>query len=261
LERYGIITSKEKDDNLERMQVPCTRPTPIENLFNQLEDGMAFEEAAAEPLQETAVTRMGVNNKFATGLFKYTCRGPIHGPLSRPFPQRRRGHTHDHHKVGGSLTKPKRHQLHQRRGFAVHYPTAGAMARPTMSTILETLANTSGQGTLSSYYKSIIKATVNTESPIPLPFRPPTPPATDTPPPSKLPITADSSCTSQFLTHDSPVTNKRPANPGISVSLPDGSTIESSHTANLRPQAPLASSLPLQQDRLSVSANYAITTV
>ena len=48
------------------------------------------------------------------------------------------------------------------------------------------------------------------------------------------PAIMDSGCTSHFISPDAPVTDKKIAIPSIPVSLPNGSVINSSHTANLQ---------------------------
>ena len=48
------------------------------------------------------------------------------------------------------------------------------------------------------------------------------------------PAIMDSGCTSHFISPNAPVTDKRIANPSIPISLPNGSVINSSHTATLQ---------------------------
>lgn len=63
-----------KDDNASRMMAAWQPPTPIDSLFQQLEDGIYFAAAANEPLVDTTVARMGYNIMVATGLFTEACR-------------------------------------------------------------------------------------------------------------------------------------------------------------------------------------------
>ena len=51
--------------------------------------------------------------------------------------------------------------------------------------------------------------------------------------PKSTPIVADTGCTGHFLSSSAPYTQKRPADPSISVRLPNGSTMRSSHIATL----------------------------
>jgi hypothetical protein len=72
--RYGDITPEELGANLKRMCIPWHPPTPIEALYNQLEDGMIFAEAGKEPIQVSHALRLGLDNIHATGLFEAACR-------------------------------------------------------------------------------------------------------------------------------------------------------------------------------------------
>lgn len=49
-------------------------PTPIENLFKQLHDGMLISAAAGEPQVDAQVARLGYNIILKTGLFAEACR-------------------------------------------------------------------------------------------------------------------------------------------------------------------------------------------
>jgi hypothetical protein len=56
---YGKVTMEMKDENARRITAALQPPTPIDMLFQQLEDGAYFANAAQEPLVDTAVARMG----------------------------------------------------------------------------------------------------------------------------------------------------------------------------------------------------------
>ena len=60
----------------------------------------------------------------------------------------------------------------------------------------------------------------------------------------RSPAILDTGCSSHYVTSDAPVTNKRHANPGVQVGLPNGNVLQSSHTAtlNLHPALPLEAS-------------------
>jgi len=51
--------------------------------------------------------------------------------------------------------------------------------------------------------------------------------------PPKSPAILDTGATGHFVTTDAPFTNKRAAIPGITAQLPDGGTIQSTHTCSL----------------------------
>jgi hypothetical protein len=72
--KYGKVTMEMKDENTRRMAAAWQPPTPIDTLFQQLEDGVYFATAANEPLVDTTVARMGYNIIAATGLFTEACR-------------------------------------------------------------------------------------------------------------------------------------------------------------------------------------------
>ena len=71
---YGKIQPSELNDNEARMTMMWQPPTPIEVLFTQLEDGVAFALVGGEPISDTATMRMGYNNVNATGMFTEACR-------------------------------------------------------------------------------------------------------------------------------------------------------------------------------------------
>jgi hypothetical protein len=49
-------------------------PTPVEALFDQLTEGIAFAAAGDEALSDTQVLRIGYNLISKTGLFELPCR-------------------------------------------------------------------------------------------------------------------------------------------------------------------------------------------
>jgi hypothetical protein len=71
---YGALTPADRDNNLARMQTPWSPPTPIEVLFQQLEESQRFALAAAEPIADTVLTRIGYQIIIKTGMFADGCR-------------------------------------------------------------------------------------------------------------------------------------------------------------------------------------------
>ena len=72
--QYGQVTMEMKDANMQRMSAAWQPPTPIDTLFQQLEDDIYFATAAQELLVDTAVARLGYNIIVKTGLFTEACR-------------------------------------------------------------------------------------------------------------------------------------------------------------------------------------------
>jgi hypothetical protein len=58
-------------ENQERVRAP---PTPIEDLFTQLEVGQRFATDGIDPLTDNNIIRMGYNIIKNTGLFSVACR-------------------------------------------------------------------------------------------------------------------------------------------------------------------------------------------
>lgn len=57
--RYdGEVTMDMEDANLARMMTAWQPPTPIDSLFQQLDVGIYFAEAAQEPLVDSTVARL-----------------------------------------------------------------------------------------------------------------------------------------------------------------------------------------------------------
>ena len=71
---YGQITQAELDENEARMKAPWSPPTPVENLFTQLDKGVAFATAGGDATSEQNTVRLGYNNIYATGFFTEPCR-------------------------------------------------------------------------------------------------------------------------------------------------------------------------------------------
>jgi hypothetical protein len=72
---YGKIQPSELNNNKARMTMMWQPPPmPIEVLFTQLEDGVAFALVGGEPISDTATMRMGYNNVNATSMFTEACR-------------------------------------------------------------------------------------------------------------------------------------------------------------------------------------------
>jgi hypothetical protein len=71
---YGTISQADLDDNAVRMKKAWNPPTPIEELFTQLEEGRAFAIAGGDPISATAAIRLGYNLILATGVFEIPSR-------------------------------------------------------------------------------------------------------------------------------------------------------------------------------------------
>ena len=70
---YGTITQDELDANHLRMSAAWHPPTPVEDLFKQLDAGRKFATAGGEPPAINTVIRTGYNIILATGLFELAC--------------------------------------------------------------------------------------------------------------------------------------------------------------------------------------------
>jgi hypothetical protein len=71
---YGAITAADRDSYHDRMRTPWSPPTPIETLFQQLEEGKRMATLAAEPIADSQLVRIGQHLIFKTGLFPDGCR-------------------------------------------------------------------------------------------------------------------------------------------------------------------------------------------
>lgn len=71
---YGRISIAERDANHLRMTAPWHPPQAIEDLFQQLQDGVRFAMSSGEPIADSIVARLGYNNILQTGLFTDACR-------------------------------------------------------------------------------------------------------------------------------------------------------------------------------------------
>ena len=71
---YGTITAADRDTYQARMRAPWSPPTPIEVLFQQLEDGKRMAALAKEPIADSQLVRLGQTLVLKTGLFPDGCR-------------------------------------------------------------------------------------------------------------------------------------------------------------------------------------------
>jgi hypothetical protein len=72
-DRFGCISLAETDANTARMSTLWHPPTPIDALFEQLNQGVYFASARQEPLVDSHVARLGYNLVLQTGLFPDAC--------------------------------------------------------------------------------------------------------------------------------------------------------------------------------------------
>jgi hypothetical protein len=64
---YGALTPADRDNNLARMHTAWSPPVLIKVLFKQLEEGQRFAQAAAEPIADTVLTRIGYQIVMKSG--------------------------------------------------------------------------------------------------------------------------------------------------------------------------------------------------
>jgi hypothetical protein len=79
---YGSISPAALDANLLQMQTPWHPPSPLEDLFFQLDEAAAFAIAGLAPIGDANVLRAGYNIIKNTGLFRDAC----HEWYNRPVP-------------------------------------------------------------------------------------------------------------------------------------------------------------------------------
>jgi hypothetical protein len=73
-DNYGQITQADLKANTKKMQLPWNPPTPIEDLFIQLEEGRNFAEDGNENIANTTLVRIGYEIIEANRLFDLPCR-------------------------------------------------------------------------------------------------------------------------------------------------------------------------------------------
>ena len=71
---YGEIKPDDLDANLTTMNKPWHPTTPIESLFLQIDDGLAFAAAGDSPIDDNTAVRIIYKIVFDTGLFELPCR-------------------------------------------------------------------------------------------------------------------------------------------------------------------------------------------
>jgi hypothetical protein len=71
---YGNITSDALSQNEERMKAPWDPTTPIEGLFEQIDDGSAYAIAGRDPFTDTQLVRSGYNNIDSNNKMSIACR-------------------------------------------------------------------------------------------------------------------------------------------------------------------------------------------
>ena len=71
---YGRITAADLEDNLATMSSPWSPPTPIEQLFRQIDDGRTFAAAGNDPISERSAIRIGYKLIVGNAKFALACR-------------------------------------------------------------------------------------------------------------------------------------------------------------------------------------------
>jgi hypothetical protein len=66
---FGTITSKDLTDNWSSMNAQWNPPTPIADLFQQLQDGQTFAKDGFEDITDSQLLRLCYDNVNKTGLF------------------------------------------------------------------------------------------------------------------------------------------------------------------------------------------------
>jgi hypothetical protein len=71
---YGNITSEALSANEERMKTPWDPTTPIEGLFEQIDDGEAYASAGNDPFTNSQIVRIAYTNIDTTDKMTIACR-------------------------------------------------------------------------------------------------------------------------------------------------------------------------------------------
>ena len=71
---YGEIKPEDLDQNLKNMTTPWHPTSPIETLFLQIDDGIAFASAGDSPIDDNTAVRIIYNIIADTGVFELPCR-------------------------------------------------------------------------------------------------------------------------------------------------------------------------------------------
>jgi hypothetical protein len=71
---YGNITSDDLSANEDRMKATWDPTTPIEGLFEQIDDGAAYASDGDDPFTDTQLVRYGYNNVDTNGKMTLACR-------------------------------------------------------------------------------------------------------------------------------------------------------------------------------------------
>ena len=71
---YGDIKPEDLDSNLLTMSTAWHPTSPIETLYRQIDDGLAFATAGDSPIDDGTAVRITYNLIFATGVFELPCR-------------------------------------------------------------------------------------------------------------------------------------------------------------------------------------------
>ena len=81
-ETYGTITAVELEANLVAMKAPWSTESPIQTVFTQLKDAIAFSSAGQDPISTATAIRAGYTIIYNTGLFETACREWRNTPLA-----------------------------------------------------------------------------------------------------------------------------------------------------------------------------------
>jgi hypothetical protein len=73
-ETYGTITAVKLEANLFAMKEPSSSESPIQTVFTQLKDTIAFSSAGQDPISTATAIRASYTIISNTGLFKTSCQ-------------------------------------------------------------------------------------------------------------------------------------------------------------------------------------------
>jgi hypothetical protein len=81
-ETYGTITAAKLEANLATMKEPWNTKSPIQTVFTQLKDAIAFSRSRQDPISTATAIRAGYTIISNTGLFETSCREWSNTPVA-----------------------------------------------------------------------------------------------------------------------------------------------------------------------------------
>ncbi|ACI65279.1 predicted protein [Phaeodactylum tricornutum CCAP 1055/1] len=236
-ETFGKIQASDLIANDEHMKAAWHPPTPIQQLFQQLEKGNQFIIASGQVMDERIIARIGYQIIEKTGLFDLASRNWRYKDEADKTLANFKKHFQKANKDLALTATSSSAGYHTANQSTVtkgkSYCWTHGIVHNTKHTSATCEKQAPGHKTGATLHNKQGGSTKTYQYTPPSSVAPNTPPLASSPPFFPPDAIADTGCTGHFLSTNIAHIHCQPTVPGINVVLPDGRTITSSHITEL----------------------------